>query len=497
MKYFLPLSIENLSNILSTESVAPGGIYPMRAMGFKFFELIHVSDPADRLRVYEKMPAFETDQGNQPVLILEFRSDFPNAVVKDDLGNLWLESFMFFEPNRDMTIWFVDDQAKESAFNAIAKSIEPKFAKAYYERARIADSKAVAPKETKSLFEVVGESVLTKSNLGDLAKRFEQIDRIKGAIFCFYLAEDFAVQKSFRNDYIAFMQGVDELINLVTQGDMAKLNGVKNALESILFSLALDKAKKENKKIEPYDFNLRKALANFHGIEILIPENAVTNQILLEDLRMSLETRIRSAVRTQSASEGQLTICDVDGNVRISLPGDNYLGDALLNGIIEGNPYVEAGKALGYPFSLICGKVLREHVGESWEDSPVREFVNALLVHLNDHEPLDEESLGKLDEKDSVPLTSLAMFCEREDNAELDDYYRFLLIKHGVMDFRIPFALWGAAFGFSSIPKTMIDDMAQRTLKKARRDFRTALEMIMSEGSIASIDEETLDDNQR
>ena len=67
---------------------------------------------------------------------------------------------------------------------------------------------------------------------------------------------------------------------------------------------------------------------------------------------------------------------------------------------------------------------------------------------------------------------------ERQDNEELDSFYRYLLIKCQVADLCLPFALWGAAFGFSAIPKTLCDSMSKATEDTARELFGTVLASI-------------------
>lgn len=158
---------------------------------------------------------------------------------------------------------------------------------------------------------------------------------------------------------------------------------------------------------------------------------------------------------------------------------DGELAQALINHLIRADVLGKSRRSLGYQFALECGKEIRSRVGDRWESSGEREYVNRLLPHLNNMEEFDpNDNPGVENESSFEALRMLALLCERQDNEELDSFYRYLLIKCQVADLSLPFALWGAAFGFSAIPKTLCDTMSKATEDTARGLFDTVLALL-------------------
>lgn len=479
MSYFVTTSSLNLGNILSTESIAPRGMYPMRTMGFKYLDAISESEPTNLIRLYGNMPEFVKDSEGQPAMVLEFSNKILRDVKVDQLGNDWTEAPIYFAPDRDFTIWFESEPLLNAAFVQITKSIEPKFAELYKTRSKVIAKKPGGQKATtEPLFDDAMLAFSASEDINQVAKNFEMIDRIKGALFCCCAADELAVSKSLQADYVRYMQTVDVMVNTITEKNATKLNEAKNILESILFSFILTKVKKEKSKIKDDSFNLNEMLREFHKASIEIPQNASCDSVKLENLRIELERRIRDISGTLNRTAGRPSVCNIDGTPCVSLPDDNSMGDRLLNALIQKNLYIKAGKTLGYPFARECGGIIKDAMGEAWNDSPERQYINSLLLHLNDHQRFDAKATEGISKPNAQVLCALSMLCEREANKELEDFYRFLLVKGGVTDFRIPFALWGATFGFSSIPKTMLDGTEAKTQNAARKEFKKALEVL-------------------
>ena len=78
-------------------------------------------------------------------------------------------------------------------------------------------------------------------------------------------------------------------------------------------------------------------------------------------------------------------------------------------------------------------------MGESWQNSPIRGYVNSLLSHFQDNTSFDLFAI-----ENDVPI-SFAAFCQKGDSIDrLKDY----LIQNGIGNYKLAFGLYGATRGF-------------------------------------------------
>lgn len=125
--------------------------------------------------------------------------------------------------------------------------------------------------------------------------------------------------------------------------------------------------------------------------------------------------------------------------------------NALINLPIEN---VEHFKYLKADITRTFGKILKEFVEDiqkkDWTKSPERIYINSLLDNIESYQPFDIRS------HTSEVLQSFSAFIMKgEDLEKLKDF----LIVNNIQDFRISFGLWGATFGFATLPKTISNNI--------------------------------------
>ena len=112
------------------------------------------------------------------------------------------------------------------------------------------------------------------------------------------------------------------------------------------------------------------------------------------------------------------------------------------------NESIEKDKFLAgrYNYARMGGTMFRDVLGDKWENSEERRYVNALLKNINEYTAFDINSSTNL------TLKSFAAFFQKGDieMRKLEDY----LTSSGIGDFRMAFSLWGVVFGFADMPKT-------------------------------------------
>lgn len=85
MKYYLPTTTLNFSNILSSESVSPASRYSRRTLGFNHFELSFANPSPDHLFVYDRIPRWPSKEGSNddyPLVLEVVESNLPLSQMK-------------------------------------------------------------------------------------------------------------------------------------------------------------------------------------------------------------------------------------------------------------------------------------------------------------------------------------------------------------------------------------------------------------------------------
>ncbi|MDO4850844.1 MAG: hypothetical protein Q4A93_03190 [Actinomycetota bacterium] len=494
MSYYVLTLASNLGNILSTETISPASLYARRNYGFRFFETIAEDDDADLIRLYDNLPTAPSVDEDSIAMVLELDESLVKHVVDGLENGLWTAETIRIDPVKCSFV-FYSDEDKNAAFNGVQRSIEAKFSGKYRAKAKV-----MIPEEPDAtLFDMaeqpLTDDIETKPDCIEVKPedigRFERLDRMKGAIFGYCLGFYYSLPKAgeIRDDYVEYLGVVDNLVNSVTQANAEELETYRCTLEYVLYRFGMKamsaKAKPigRMKKTDVESFNLEEELRSLRRMAAIdLPAGDRNDSFALNMYRTDLEERIRKAKddctrATPFKAALKPFIDEGSSGPVLRLPErDGELAQALINHLIRADVLGKARRSLGYQFALECGKEIRNRVGDRWESSGEREYVNRLLPHLNNMEEFDpNDNPGIEDESSFEALRVLAMLCERQDNEELDSFYRYLLIKCQVADLCLPFALWGATFGFSAIPKTLCDSMSKATEDTARELFGAVL----------------------
>lgn len=480
MSYYILTSDLNLGNILSTESISPASLYGMRNHGFTSIETVWDFENAGFIQLRSQLPASPAAIDGVTAMVLELDESLVGDVQLDDSGAMWTAETIRITPAKCKFIFYSQEDLN-AAFNGVQRSIEAKFSERYKSRAKV---KAAGGKKAPTLFDGFEESKLAigSGSIEDIA-RFEMIDRFKGAIFGYCLGDDISLAKSVRADFADFMVVVDEMVNAVTQLPLDSLEGSRREIESLLYKFALRNELEDMESSDRTSFSLNERLDAIKKLSAVeLPLGMRNDAYKLNAYRSDLEGRMRKAAGKRSRSFGRPKVVVDSNRPTLSLPDkDGGLAAHLINELIGTDVLVSTNGALGYPFALQCGKMAREYLGDSWENSGERAYINKLLPHLNVGDDFDyEDGYGIEDEKALETLKLVARFCERPDNKELDSFYRYLLIKCQVTDFSLAFALWGAAFGFSEMPKTLCNAMSPTAENAARKLFGQVLALMNS-----------------
>lgn len=538
MSYYILTPTSNLGNILSSESISPAALYEKRSYGFKYFDLYSEHVTRDFIRIFVDLPDL-TKYGDSDVVVPEqgnagsclegekegdgdapcFAQDENNLLrepekkAEDDGAVITLmaleldESLVRFAPPPPVnggfwttetirispakcTFIFRTEEDLNTSFNLVQRSIEVKFAQKYRDKAKVAEEKRLESEALVS-HEVSGLMRPLHEDIG----RYERIDRMKGAIFGYYLGFDYSLPKDpfYRDDAIDYLGTLHSMVNSVTSAKADEIDKKRRNLQRILFKFAIEKENSLSCQIQNMPPDERKSVGECFDLEEALsrlkkaafvqqPGNMRNDSSGLEMYRTDLEERIHKAIYEHKdpftdADKHKLGIKNEKGPW-LQIHGEHgELASHILNDLIRGNTPENAKRSLGYDFALACGKSAKKHMGEHWEGSGERRYINGLSQHLNEMKDFDpNDRCGIVDDCSFETLKAIALLSGKKSNEELDGFYRYMLIQCKVADFCIPFAFWGATFGFSAMPKTLCDSMSENTENAARDLFDSVLD---------------------
>ena len=523
MSYYILTPASNLKIILASEAIAPAALYPMRKSGFGSFDALSGEKDFALMRLYRKCPSLakreiiedasnaaqENKENNENAEITLMAIEIPEdcvSVIESEDGEIWTDNTVYLFPNSEYSFIFENEVDLDSAFNALERGIEQKFADKYRKVSIVQN----APDE---LF----PHEPPKGNHAPNIKLFNALDRLKGALYCWFLDDSLSVATAYEDNYIEYMKIVESLINATTQEQTSSvaLSDNLNSLSHILWKMACEK---ESKEPTSKDFDVEERSNDIKkGASVEPPDqNRKNEESYLDAYRSTLEERARKAAGKRKQGRWGIKIeskGDVIGSglsedsgsnasndevsqkyeIWVKLPEKEFgsLAGYLINSLIRKDVVssVEINKDIdgyGYRLAIELAKIVKSHCKGNWNEdrnqpeknSPEQKYVNGLLEHLNNHEEFDMEEKGEISDENFQVLKTLAYLCSKEKNKDLEDFYRMLLVEKGVSDFRLPLAIWGAVFGFSQMPKTLTDSMSRNSQDKARKLFKVALDAL-------------------
>ena len=517
MKLYIPTCTLNFNNIFSTESISPKSFYQKRGFGNKRFYAVEANSLDGVVLLYSKYPRFaveDNDLENYPMVIEIESDDYPSGMIAKQHNHSGVDvyasaSTIYLNPFH-CKVYFDSYAERQGVLTKAAQSLENKFEKLYdgclvlrpQQRLGFIDG-------TKDLFSktdgdefVWDASFLSKEISTDTAdeEQDRKIDRIKGFFYCYLIganktvspdvAELKSLARRMRNTLSAIVNSPNrrpsDLQDESLTNDIREFNRIYTSVdEDSLYNEHLIEMKLANdpsgldkqailsllERMGVYDefrskLHLRRVYdANdlWKCVEFYTPDaysrtvdalNAVVRKVELRSIAKGRKNNIKDLVVLKDGKRVHV----VDNTIKPEF----Y--DSLLNSQIN-DEFSTFGEEQGVEESLAIaftgGKILKQIMGEKWDDSKWASYVNALLNHLQ------ESTAFNLSSVDNDVLNSFAAFCQKGDNIDrLSEY----LVQCGFTNYRLAFGLYGATRGFASLPKTFTSELTNND-REYYKDF--------------------------
>lgn len=506
MKLYIPTCTLNFNNIFTTESISPKSFYFKRGFGNKRFYSVEPNNFEDVILLYSKYPKFDVDDKemeNYPMVIEVESEDYPSDLFSKAFSHMDVDIYMssstvYLNPFHSF-VYFESFAERQGVLTKAAQSLENKFEKLYNSNLIVkVHTKKNWVEKTKDLFlgddngEFNWDSSYLPKELSVESVDLESeklIDRIKGFMYCYLIGANMTVSpevaelktiaRRMRNTLSAIVNSPTHTPNNLQDdsltNDIRQFNQIFATLDDdVIYNINLINTRIGNdpsglskeaiidllERLGVYnDFcsklHLRRVYdANnlWNCIEFYSPDaynaasEALTSAVKKVEVR-NLSKIAKSYIGNLIRVEENKTIHVIDSNLKAdfydnlinSQLADDYEKFMLDNGVEESLAIAFTG-----------GKILKQILGDKWENSKWSAYINSLLSHLQESKAFDLYAV------ENEVLNSFAAFCQKGDNIDrLSEY----LLQCGINNYRIAFGLYGATRGFASLPKTFTSSL--------------------------------------
>lgn len=402
MKYlYIPTTTLNINNILSTGSISPAAVYAKRRFGYSKFEVVPPNPFQNVLLLYDRYPVFsivDADRDNHP-LVIRIRADRIYDGYQSVQSINVYDKTIYLDPVSTEFL-FANLDARRIALIKAEPSFTTKLIDLYQPRMLVADPTLFESfkwngEMLDTLSDGTSETVLRNCE-NDL-----RINRLKGFATGYILGAYKSIDEKVARYRSVLKEQRNEISAMLNDPSKKYSDTLTLALESCL---VLDKFwTKEKIGDRQFDHELGDKIVNDRGqIDALID-------------------------RHESDPQSTLLLRRFFNAYCINCEFVAQLDEARFNVALEG------------------AKAIKNLLGREWEDSSCQTYINDLLNNVKSGSSFEFYS------SNSLILQSFAAFVLKGDDLDKLEAY---LVDQGIGDFRIAFALWGAMFGFSKIPKT-------------------------------------------
>lgn len=422
MKYlYIPTTTLNFNNILSTGSISPAAVYSERRFGYNKFELVPPNPFQNLLLLYNRYPIFsivDPDRDNHP-LVIRIRANrlFDENQTVRDISHY--DKTIYLDP-ASTEFFFTTHAAREIALTKAEPSLTTKLIGLYQPRMQIANPVRLDLLEWHpGILSGVSEGTIEAALRN--CENDKRINRMKGFACGYILGAYITIDEKVARFRSVLKDQRNEISAMLNDPTRRNSDALRLALESCF---ALDKFwTREGIGNRRFDHERGDKIINDRGqINALIDRHESDPQSTL------LLRRLFNTFCITSEFGGPL---------------DEVRFDVALEG----------------------ARAIKNLMGNNWENSPNQTYINDLLNNIKSGSPFEFNS------SNSLIMKSFAAFMLKGDDLEKLETY---LVDQGVGDFRIAFALWGAMFGFSKIPKTiynLADQRGEHTYTKKMHNY--------------------------
>ena len=468
MKYYIPTSSLNFNNILSTESISPASFYTNRKFGYSRWTLVAENPHQNMVLLYDSPGFFSRpvcDVEDHPLLIeIHTNKDYPR--LKD--GVYYSERTVYLNALTDGFIFFSESD-KRTALSLLDSSSESKMGRMFEGR--------IVVRDCNRSFPPVPVCDIALSKDGFVEDR--HINKVKGLLYGYYIGALLSCNKVDVRRINRYRQ-LQRIVAAVLSSPSRTPSSSQYAIISELLP-EIDPVYVELLKILRGDANtlsqLLSVLREKRGTDPIWSPSRIMRDLEKADsetseamrwvgsLIDSAETDMRRNRSYLSVDSGEL-IVGAGSFERIAaavIPDsdDNAIVNAWVKDVLSQLKYTGKISSIKAALADDLTTRARDLLGEKWEGSPQRVYLNKLRRHIGG-EPFDVAW-------DNGILSSIAAVLLKGDT--WDGLLRFMQTRE-MTDYRLAMALYGELNGFANLTRDFTDLLLNANMDYVRSVYK-------------------------
>ena len=474
MKYYIPIHLDNIDNVISAEGISPAVDYAVRGYGYSRFKALKGFSSNNVICLYSHIPYVDDDTvGKDQICYIEIDDKYVNKetdVVFFD-GGLAVAAIVDLLP-WNCRFLFPTEEALYQAVMVCRSSLCNKMC-GYY-RFSLLENKPELCKKS-----VIPEICNSDKDINAEVKK----NRLKGFLFLYTLGR-----------YVSIPQTLANLLQIEKRMyDVATTIAGLQSYEKEGFLRQLNELEELFEKYDPVRIEIQKQWTamierSFTGKENQMAFESLVRELGAENLmksnfakksgynvrsrtqmsfasysdwdyyKKSIEDYTQNQIQSYRMRNGNTNTTEdfrIEGTKVIMNPKYGYFYSNLITNIIEGLDWfnIDNLRLHRLDFASELTRMARDQMiesGQTWEGSTVRAFLNDLRQHIASGGSFD------INKAPDITLKSLAVFVLKGDDYE--EMLRYME-NNAQIDYRFVLGLWGVCVGYVDLPKTLIQRM--------------------------------------
>ena len=431
MKYYIPTSTLNISNILSSGSISPYSFYVKRQFGIKSFEPIKECEKfKDQIILFRNYPLFSivSDKESYPVCI---EIELPaNMVIPSNIPDVYYASKTIYISPSNISFVFENEEYLNKSLFWIDISDEAKFFGQYKDKFVLSDDK-------QDIFELTNDTLNNliiehTSDIEDEVLKDWKIDKIRGALCGLFIGTN-------------GFDGLDET------GNSFRRNKIRELISQLLYIFD------GHNKLVNQTFLLQKsALSEFAKKEqnifqfCSIQTDGRLNILYNEDeeVRVDFYNKLLNYILVNNEALTQIEVSQEGGKLLSTLYGNRWKGSPDYNYLIQLYNNVTRydnfelssnGSIILRSFSAFVQRglgewdKLRDYLNERNDSLPDRRFVYGLFGALNGFSTLSKTLTDTTDISDNA-ISDFINDMNEKSLIDVDIVFSEIGLKDGIKE---------------------------------------------------------------
>ena len=445
----------NFNNILSSESISPKSFYELRGFGYSRWVCINENNLDNVTLLYDTPHEFLRPESELEDHAMLLEIDTENKFPKLNDGIYYTEETIYFNPWQTK-FYFFSDRVKNIVLSLSESSLETKMVRLYQRQMKV--------RKFDGMFPPIKDPIVIET--GKQNQNIEKdhfINKMKGLLYGYYIGANLSTTKGYvnklfvlreiQNIFSSVISSYDHTLSKLQYERLDELFSILERQQPVIVDLERKFGNRVDEIVE---------ILNSHGIRLQNIDRDALIKGLESDSELNhsinwVKREIQTLHKTINSKERLLSpdaeeiIVSADSLMSQKIFTDDTMDRLLkswVNEIFCSKKYNGKINSIKESLSDDITTVAKSVIGDTWEESYVRTYLNKLRRHIRGEE-FDQVW-------DNGLLSSIAAVL-----AKGEDWEQLLIFMQskGMYDYRIAFAIYGVLNGFANLTRDFTDKL--------------------------------------